>query len=114
MGWFNHSAATARTIGQARAGRPPRSPKLNGAVERDNHTHTEEFYRVTSCFLGDEPTSIVNSVSGQQSTIPCALTRRSATSPRAVPAADVISKKGMKTVTNLLVVHVLDWVCIAL
>ena len=51
MSWFNHSAATARTIGQARAGRPPRSPKLKGAVERDNHTHPEEFYRVTSCFL---------------------------------------------------------------
>jgi putative transposase len=24
---------------------PPRSPKLNGAVERANRTHTEEFYR---------------------------------------------------------------------
>jgi transposase InsO family protein len=28
---------------------PPRSPKLNGAVERANRTHTEEFYQVTSC-----------------------------------------------------------------
>ncbi len=26
---------------------PPRSPKLNGAVERANRTHTEEFYQVT-------------------------------------------------------------------
>ena len=26
---------------------PPRSPKLNGAVERANRTHTEEFYAVT-------------------------------------------------------------------
>ncbi len=26
---------------------PPRSPKLNGAVERSNRTHTEEFYEVT-------------------------------------------------------------------
>ena len=26
---------------------PPRSPKLNGAVERANRTHTEEFYEVT-------------------------------------------------------------------
>ena len=25
---------------------PPRSPKLNGAVERANRTHTEEFYQV--------------------------------------------------------------------
>ena len=26
---------------------PPRSPKLNGAVERANRTHTDEFYEVT-------------------------------------------------------------------
>jgi putative transposase len=26
---------------------PPRSPKLNGGVERANRTHTEEFYQVT-------------------------------------------------------------------
>jgi putative transposase len=26
---------------------PPRSPKLNGAVERANRTHTEEFYQIT-------------------------------------------------------------------
>src|SRR5450432_1991739 len=30
---------------------PPRSPKLNGAVERANRTHTEEFYQVTHCSL---------------------------------------------------------------
>jgi putative transposase len=30
---------------------PPRSPKLNGAVERANRTHTEEFYQVVSCSL---------------------------------------------------------------
>ena len=28
---------------------PPRSPKLNGRVERANRTHTEEFYEVTPC-----------------------------------------------------------------
>jgi transposase InsO family protein len=28
---------------------PPRSPKLNGAVERAQRTHTEEFYEVTAC-----------------------------------------------------------------
>jgi putative transposase len=28
---------------------PPRSPKLNGAVERANRTHAEEFYQVASC-----------------------------------------------------------------
>ena len=30
---------------------PPRSPKLDGAVERANCTHTEEFYQVTPCSL---------------------------------------------------------------
>lgn len=28
---------------------PPKSPKLNGAVERANRTHTEEFYEVNDC-----------------------------------------------------------------
>lgn len=28
---------------------PPKSPKLNGAVERAHRTHTEEFYEVTEC-----------------------------------------------------------------
>ena len=28
-------------------GLPPRSPKLNGNVERAQRTHTEEFYKVT-------------------------------------------------------------------
>lgn len=28
---------------------PPKSPKLNGAVERALRTHTEEFYEVTPC-----------------------------------------------------------------
>lgn len=32
---------------------PPRSPKLHGAVERANRTHTEEFYEVT-----DEPAEL--------------------------------------------------------
>lgn len=30
---------------------PPRSPKLNGAVERANRTHSEEFYQVNPCSL---------------------------------------------------------------
>ncbi|HKZ53178.1 MAG TPA: integrase core domain-containing protein, partial [Candidatus Acidoferrales bacterium] len=29
----------------------PRSSKLNGAVERAQRTHTEEFYEVTPCSL---------------------------------------------------------------
>jgi transposase InsO family protein len=28
---------------------PPKSPKLNGAVERAQRTHTEEFYEITEC-----------------------------------------------------------------
>ncbi len=28
---------------------PPKSPTLNGAVERANRTHTEEFYEVSDC-----------------------------------------------------------------
>jgi putative transposase len=28
---------------------PPKSPKLNGSVERANRTHTEEFYEVANC-----------------------------------------------------------------
>lgn len=34
---------------------PPRSPKLNGAVERAQRTHTEEFYEVTPCDWHLEP-----------------------------------------------------------
>jgi transposase InsO family protein len=30
---------------------PPRSPKLNGAVERAQRTHTEEFYEISACSL---------------------------------------------------------------
>lgn len=33
---------------------PPRSPKLHGAVERANRTHTEEFYEVTDADFGPD------------------------------------------------------------
>src|ERR1700731_2071767 len=50
-----HGRATAYAASQFRGLRlfvlPPRSPKLNGAVERANRTHTEEFYQVTACSL---------------------------------------------------------------
>jgi putative transposase len=36
---------------------PPRSPKLNGQVERANRTHTEEFYEVIPCSL---PITLLN------------------------------------------------------
>ena len=39
------AACAARSI--ALLTLPPRSPKLNGGVERANRTHTEEFYEVT-------------------------------------------------------------------
>ncbi|HKM47520.1 MAG TPA: hypothetical protein VJX69_08020 [Terriglobales bacterium] len=48
---------------------PPRSPKLNGAVERANRTHTEEFYQVTACSL-EMKSSIANSDKGNASTTP--------------------------------------------
>lgn len=48
-------AALFEAAGQQRGLRlfvlPPRSPKLNGQVERANRTHTEEFYEVTPCSL---------------------------------------------------------------
>jgi len=28
---------------------PPRSPKLNGGVERAHRTHAEKFYEITDC-----------------------------------------------------------------
>jgi len=34
---------------------PPKSPKLNGHVERAQRTHTEEFYAVTECAWTVEP-----------------------------------------------------------
>jgi putative transposase len=39
--------ATCAERGIALLTLPPRSPKLNGSVERANRTHTEEFYEVT-------------------------------------------------------------------
>jgi len=44
-----------RRLGRQRGVRlfvlPPRSPKLNGRVERANRTHTEEFYEISPCPL---------------------------------------------------------------
>ena len=39
--------ATCAARGIALLTLPPRSPKLNGSVERANRTHTEEFYEIT-------------------------------------------------------------------
>jgi putative transposase len=56
----------------------PRSPKLNGAVERAQGTHTEEFYQVPPCSL---ETNHLNRDcdSGSGSTTPCARISRSVT-----------------------------------
>jgi len=81
---------------------PPRSPKLNGAVERANRTHTEEFYQVTVCSLEMKKLNrelrqwekIYNTVRPHQSL--------GYLTPQPVPAAGLISKKEMKSVTHLL------------
>ena len=60
---------------------PPRSPKLNGRVERANRTHTEEFYEVTDAeaTLADlRPRSLP----GSTPTTPSAPIRHSATAPQ--------------------------------
>jgi hypothetical protein len=46
---------------------PPRSPKLNGCIERANRTHTEEFYEVTDCEF-DMPILKKTSTNGKLST----------------------------------------------
>ena len=52
---------------------PPRSPKLNGCVERANRTHTEEFYEITDAEA--DP--------GRPASLPCSPGRRRTT--RSVP-----------------------------
>ena len=58
---------------------PPRSPKLNGQVERANRTHTEEFYEVTPA-RSRSPSSTANSRPGNKPTTRSVLTRLSAIS----------------------------------
>lgn len=60
---------------------PPRSPKLNGQVERPNSTHTEGFYEVTPFSLSLSPNSTADSRNGNELTTPSVLTRPSVTSP---------------------------------
>jgi putative transposase len=49
--------AACATRGIALYTLPPRSPKLNGAVERANRTHTEEFHQLTDAPAELEPLS---------------------------------------------------------
>ena len=58
---------------------PPKSPKLNGCVERAQRTHTEEFYEVNDCPLGLCLNSIKNLVIGTTSTTASDLIRHWAT-----------------------------------
>jgi transposase InsO family protein len=80
---------------------PPRSPKLNGAVERANRTHSEEFYQVTACSW--EMKKLNRELrQWRKSTTPSVLTSRSATS---LPASSCFSShlnERNESVTNLL------------
>jgi len=81
---------------------PPRSPKLNGAVERAQRTHNRGVLSGHGLLAGDEETQ------PRAATVGADLQHGAATSvarllnPAAVPAAGFISEKGMKSVTNLL------------
>ena len=80
---------------------PPRSPKLNGAVEPANRIHTEEFYQVTPCSL--EMKKLDRELrQWERSTTPWLLISRSATSLPASSCPELIPPKGMKSATNLL------------
>jgi hypothetical protein len=74
---------------------PPRSPKLNGAVERANRTHTEEFHQVT-------PRSLEMKTQPRTPPLGKDLQHRPPSSgpwlsnPAPVPQAELISTKGMK------------------
>ncbi len=80
---------------------PPRSPKLNGAVERAHRTHSEEFYQITPCSLEMKKLNrelrqwekIYNRPPSSGARLP---------NSAAIPAPELIPTKGMKSVTQLL------------
>ena len=80
---------------------PPRSPKLNGAVERAQGTHTEEFYEVNDFPLEIAPLN-------QQLRLwelpitQCVLTRPWATLPHNSSSASSNLSERSPSVTNLL------------
>jgi hypothetical protein len=78
-----------------------RSPKLNGAVERAQRTHTEEFYQVTNCSL-ETAALIANCGSGRKPTTPCAATNFSATPLPHCTCSSGMLIRGTECVTNLL------------
>ena len=80
---------------------PPRSPKLNDAVERANRTHTEEFYQVTPCSLEMKKLNRELRQWGKINNTASSSVARLPHSPP-VPAPELIPTKGMKSVTNLL------------
>jgi transposase InsO family protein len=71
---------------------PPRSPKLNGSVERAQRTHTEEFYEVTPA-LGRSNPSTASCALGRGSTTPFVLTRPWAISPRRSSSCKITPKE---------------------
>ena len=79
---------------------PPRSPKLNGAVERANRTPTEEFYQVTPCSLQMNKLNRELRQWDLQHRTPSPGPRLS--NPAPVPAPVPIPTKGMKCVTHPL------------
>ena len=85
---------------------PPRSPKLNGCVERAQRTHTEEFYEVNDFSLEMAPLNrellAWSSWLGSVSTTPCAPTRPSATSPHINSSLAGYPTKRRSCVTHLL------------
>jgi hypothetical protein len=72
---------------------------LNGAVERANRTHAEEFYQVAFCSL--EMKKLNRELRPWEKIYNTALPHQAVrlSHPAAVPAAGLISKKGMKLST---------------
>ena len=80
---------------------PPRSPKLNGAVERGQRTHTEEFYEVVEFSL-EVATLNQELQAWDASTTPSDLTRPWATLPHNSSFASGNLSERSPSVTNLL------------
>ena len=80
---------------------PPRSPKLNGCVERAQRTHTEEFYEVTPFSL--EIAALNRELLAWEApTTPSGRTRPSAISPRPSSSTDGQLNERRPSVTNVL------------
>ena len=81
---------------------PPRSPKLNGAVERAQRTHTEEFYEVNDFPLESAPLNQQLRLFGSLPITQCVLTRPWATLPPNSSSASSNLSERSPSVTNPL------------